>query len=264
MSNIDRAFSIPNGVLIDENNGGPFITGGTPSPVGLDLPIGTTYIRPVGSGVEIWKKFGATVNDWSRLSAEDITFDNTVANLNGNPQNVQAAIEAGREIRFQYIQFQFIGQMNSDQYLYSEVHSNSNNNRRSGDTSNGYQFQNSAPQTIAFTGNCERATASIRGVAQSTGTPAASLEFLAELWKVGFSGEGTKLGDITFDIDTSVYTVGNFWNSSIVTGFAEEQSQNVAVTEGDLLGLKFIRRTGAANVVSVNNATIVLEITGNA
>ena len=36
-----------------------------------------------------------------------------------------------------------------------------------------------------------------------------------------------------------------------------------AAGAGDLLGLKFIRRTGSANVVSVQNTTIVLEIEGS-
>lgn len=193
--------------------------------------------------------------------ADLVSFDNSVAQFQGNPTDVQAALEASKSARFQYIQFQFIGQMNFDQYLYSGVHSG-NLSRRSGDASNGYQFSNSAPQTLAFNGTVENATASVRGIAQSTGTPAASLELLFELWRVGFNGEGTKLGDITFDIDTSLYTIGNWWNSSIVTAFGEEQPQSVNANAGDLLGLKFIRRTGNDNVVSVENTTIVLGVTG--
>lgn len=198
--------------------------------------------------------------------AASIPFDNSVANFPNNPQNVQEALEESRSARFQYQQFQKIGQMNFDQYLFATTDQGSTN-RESGNPSNGYRFGNSAPQTVAFSGTIDNATASIRGIAQSTGSPAANLELLFELWKVGFTGEGTKIGDITFNIDTSLYTIGNWWNSSIVTAFAEEQSQaanNVSVTEGDLLGLKFIRRTGNSNVVSIENTTIVLEITGNA
>lgn len=197
--------------------------------------------------------------------AASIPFDNSVANFPNNPQNVQEALEESRSARFQYQQFQKIGQMNFDQYLFTSSDQGSGY-RESGNPSNGYRFGNSAPQTVAFSGTIDNATASIRGIAQSTGTPAANLELLFELWKVGFTGEGTKIGDITFNIDTSLYTIGNWWNSSIVTAFAEEQSQaanNVSVTEGDLLGLKFIRRTGNSNVVSIENTTIVLEITGN-
>jgi hypothetical protein len=194
--------------------------------------------------------------------AESIPFDNTIAQLQGSPENVQAAIEALKSARFQYVQFQFIGQMNFDQYLYSQVHTGSLT-RRSGDASNGYQFGNSAPQTVAFSGNVKNATASIRGIAQSTGSPAANMELLFELWKVGFTGEGTKLGDITFNVVSANYTIGNWWNSSIVTAFAEEQPQDVDVSAGDLLALKFIRRTGNNNVVAVENTTVVLEIEGS-
>lgn len=179
---------------------------------------------------------------------------------------IDQALEAAKNLRFQYLQFQRLGQMNFDQYLFSQT-DQGGNNRESGNASNGYQFQNSAPQLVAFNGDILKATAAIRGIAQSTGTPAANLELLFELWRVGFTGEGTKIADVTFNIDTSLYTIGNFWNSSIVTAFGEEQDQtanSIAVSAGDLLGLKFIRRTGNNNVVAVENTTIVLEVTGEA
>lgn len=195
-------------------------------------------------------------------NASNILFDNSIAQLPNSPQNVQTAIENAKAFRFQYIQFQYIGERNFDTYLFSNADVGSIN-RESGNASNGYQFSNSAPNLVAFSGTVEAATAAIRGLAQSTGSPAANLELLFELWKVGFSGEGTKLGDITFTIDTSTYTVGNFWNSSVQTEFAEEQSQNIDVTAGDLLGLKFIRQTGNDKVVAIRNTTIVLAVTGS-
>lgn len=271
MVDVNKAFEAFDGVtIVQQNSGnvteGPFITGDVSSPVGLDLPVNTIYFQNTSNGILIWRKFDTGVNDWRQLSAQDIPFDNTIANFPNNPQSVQSALEESRGARFQYAQFQRIGQMNFDQYLFAGCDYGSIN-RESGDTSNGYQFGGSAPLTVAFDGQVENATASIRGIAQSTGSPAANLELLFELWRVGFTGEGTKIGDITFNIDTSSYTIGNWWNSSIVTGFGEEQSQlsnNVNVNAGDLLGLKFIRRTGNANVVAVENTTVVLEITGNA
>lgn len=195
-------------------------------------------------------------------NAASVRFDPTGTTFTA--RNVQDALVEAKNFRVQSPQFQFIGQMNFDQYLYSGAHAASNFNRRSGDASNGYRFGNSAPHTSLYSGTVVSATASITGIAQSTGTPAASLELLFELWKVGFNGEGTKLGDITFDIDTSTYTVGNFWDSSILTEFAENQAQDVDVAAGDLLALKFIRRTGNSNVVAVTNTTVVLEIEGSA
>ena len=194
--------------------------------------------------------------------ALNIRFDNTVAQLNNNPNNVQAAIEGVKGARFQYLQFQFIGNMNFDQYLIVGPH-RGDNNRRSGDPSNGYRFSNSAPACVAFGGNINAATAAIRGIAQSTGAPAANMELKFELWKVGMTGsEGTKLGDIIFNIVSANYTIGNFWNASIVTQFESEQAQDVDVTAGDLLGLKFIRQTGNNKVVAVQNTTIVLALEG--
>lgn len=194
--------------------------------------------------------------------ARSVLFDNSTNGFTS--KEVQSAIEESKGLRFQYAQFQLIGKLDFSEYIYSFHHLTNNGARRSGNRSNGYQFSNSAPLAAAFSGNIGFASASIRGIAQSTGTPAANLEMLFELWKVGFSSQGTKLGDIVFNINSSLYTIGNFWNASIVTGFAERQTQNVDVTAGDLLGLKFIRRTGADRVVAFENATIVLEIVGNA
>lgn len=205
---------------------------------------------------------GGRRDDYNPVASQ-VVFDNSVTQLDNNPENVQEALENVKGFRVQTPQFQFIGNMNFDQYLYSNTHSDGFS-RRSGDPSNGYQFGNSAPLTVLYTGTVISAAASIRGIAQSTGSPAANLELLFELWKVGFSGEGTKLGDITFDIDSSLYTIGNFWNSSVQTEFAENQAQNVDVSAGDLLGLKFIRQTGNANVVAIRNTTVVLEIEGSA
>lgn len=199
--------------------------------------------------------------------AEDVFFDNSVADLKDNPDNVQEAIEKVKGFRVQPLQFQYIGELNFDNYLYSGVDAVSgllSGSRRSGNTSNGYRYGNSAPLTSLYDGTVVSAAASITGIAQSTGSPASSLELKFELWKVGFNGEGTKLGDIIFNIDTSTYTVGNYWNSSVLTAFAENQSQNVDVSAGDLLGLKFIRQTGNDKVVEIYNATIVLEIEGQA
>ena len=193
--------------------------------------------------------------------AIETPFDNSANGFDAT--DVQMAIEETKGFRVQPTQFQFIGQMNFDQYLYSGIHSGSFS-RRSGDSSNGYRYSNSAPNTALYSGSVVSASASITGIAQSTGSPAASLELKFELWKVGFSNQGTKLGDIIFNINSSSYTIGNWWDSSILTAFAENQTQNITVSAGDLLGLKFIRQTGNNKVVAVTNTTIVLEIQGSA
>lgn len=257
----DNAHEISEGLLVTD---GPFITGGAASPVGLNLPQSTVYIQTLSTGVFIWRKFGSSSADWRILSAQDIFFDNTFNEFESSQcqEAIEEALSKARASRFQYIQFQLIGQMNYDQYLYSFANSSSSMDRRSNDNSNGYQYTGAAPLTVAFDGNIEHATASIRGIAQSTGSPSANIEVKFELWKCGFNNVGTKLGDIIFNVDSSLYTIGNWWNSSIVTAFGEEQDQDVDVNAGDLLGLKFIKQIGSDKAVSIENTTIVLEIVG--
>lgn len=69
---ISKAHEADNGFLITD---GPFYTGGTASPIGLDLPTGTFYLQDTASGVLIYRKFGANVADWRQLSAQDVPFD---------------------------------------------------------------------------------------------------------------------------------------------------------------------------------------------
>lgn len=195
-------------------------------------------------------------------TAESVPFDNDTNGFSSD--TVQGAIEEAKElgeVQVQYPQFQLIGQMNFDQYLYSVAHSSSSLDRRSGNISNGYRYSDSAPLAANFTGTVVSASASITGAAQSTGAASSSVELLFELWNVGFNSEGSKLGDIIFNIDSGTYTIGNYWDSSILTAFAENQSQDVDVTAGDLLALKFIRQLGSDKVVAVTNTTVTLEIT---
>lgn len=62
--NIDQAFSVQDGIRINEELEGPFITGGSSAPTGLDLPVGTIYFQPIGTGFDLWEKFGALATDW--------------------------------------------------------------------------------------------------------------------------------------------------------------------------------------------------------
>lgn len=68
MTNRDRAYEVENGVLINAESGGPFITGGSADPTGLDLPTSTIYIRDTSEGIVFWKKFDTGVNDWEELN----------------------------------------------------------------------------------------------------------------------------------------------------------------------------------------------------
>jgi len=193
--------------------------------------------------------------------ASAISFDNTVAQLDNNPNNVQDAIEELKGFRVQTPQFQLLQTLNFDQYFYAFKDAGG---PRSGDNSNGYEFGGAAPVVSLYSGTVISASAAIKGLAVSTGSPASSVNLQLELWKVGFNGQGSKLGDIEFDIDSSQFTIGTFWNSSVDSDYEANQTQNVSVTAGDLLGLKFIRQTGNSGIVEIRNATVVLEIEGSA
>lgn len=89
--NSSKALDAQNGLRVtDDGTEGPFITGAPTSPVGLALPVDTIYFQNTASGILIWKKFGAGVNDWRQISAQDIPF---VPVTNIVATNTQAAIE---------------------------------------------------------------------------------------------------------------------------------------------------------------------------
>lgn len=66
----DNAQSVNDGLIVDEEGGGPFFTGGSASPVGLDLPVSTLYTQVLASGVILWKHNSTDINDWSPITAE--------------------------------------------------------------------------------------------------------------------------------------------------------------------------------------------------
>jgi len=58
----DKSHELEHGFSIGDD--GPFYTGGTADPTGLDLPLGTLYTQPTATGIALWKKFGSGINDW--------------------------------------------------------------------------------------------------------------------------------------------------------------------------------------------------------
>jgi len=96
---VSKAFSVDNGFIIDEENGGPFITGGTASPIGLDLPTSTIYVRPTATGVETWKKYNTGVNDWREISAQDIPYAKMSTAYRAGSDNVKSALDELRLLK---------------------------------------------------------------------------------------------------------------------------------------------------------------------
>lgn len=193
--------------------------------------------------------------------AQDVVFDNSTNGFDSN--NVQDAIEEANKSKF-YAQFQLIGDLNYDEYIYSYSDIGDQgllgNKNRSGNSSNGYRYSNSAPIICPFNGTLKKGIFAIKGVAVSTGSAASTVTVNFEIWSVGFQNEGTKLGDININIDSGTYTIGTWWNSSVDTNFKGSETYDISITEGDLLALKFKRIQNSSNAVEIDNATVVLEI----
>lgn len=95
MTDINKAFEVDFGIISspDGDTDGPFYTGGSASPVGLDLPERTIYTQNTATGCRIWQKFGAGTSDWRLYPSDAVSFDPTLladADLAGT--NVLAAL----------------------------------------------------------------------------------------------------------------------------------------------------------------------------
>jgi hypothetical protein len=99
-------------------------------------------------------------------------------------------------------------------------------------------------------------------VAQSNGSPAATMTLRYELFNVGVTGgQGTLISPVECTFTTAGKTIGNFWNSAVNTNLNESRTYDITgINSGDLLGLKFIRQTGSDKVVSIHNALVCLEL----
>lgn len=208
-------------------------------------------------GVELVKRFQFD-------AANKISFNNTTNGFTST--NVQSAIEELKTLaskKRDFLHYQIIGNLNYNNYLYSGsdlVSGLLTSSRRSGDASNGYRYSNSAPTLNAITGKVVKLNAAIQGIAVSSGSPSSTIYVNLELWKVGMTNEGTKIGNMVIPVNTSTYNVGTYYNSSVDTNFVGSISLNLSVTENDLLAVKFSSQTGNSNAVAIENISVKLEV----
>jgi len=96
-----KAFSVDNGLIVDEENGGPFYTGGTASPVGQGLPANCVYSQTVAGGVILWQKYGAgdTSADWRNYPAAGISYTPSASAYRSTSDNVNSALDELRELK---------------------------------------------------------------------------------------------------------------------------------------------------------------------
>jgi hypothetical protein len=159
-----------------------------------------------------------------------------------------------------YAQFQRLNDLNFEDYLYSFTDIVDGSQPESGNASNGYQFQSSAPILCPFNGTVVKAVWALKGAAVSGGTVGSTVTLNTDLYSVGFNGEGIKLGDVDVDIDSSQFTIGTFFNSFVDTDFKGSTNLNISVSEGDLLALKFIDTSGPDDVEEMRELTVCLII----
>lgn len=161
-----------------------------------------------------------------------------------------------------FLVFQRIGQFNGSTYLFYGADQGGDGTRRpSGDGSTGYRWSASAPGVVPFDGLIKGIALGVTGVAVDTGSPAAIVKVNFEVWEVGFNGEGTKIADIYVEIPSASYTIGTYWNSSLLTAFSGVNSAlNISMSAGKLLALKFVGKTGSGNAIQVQNVTATLNM----
>lgn len=155
--------------------------------------------------------------------------------------------------------FIFVGQMSYSQYLYGYVNQ-SDNVRRSGNSSNGFRWTDCSPVQALFTGKIIGASVAVTGVAVSNNNTTGNKTLKVELIEVGFNGEGTSKGIISLTINGSSYTIGAYYNDSVLTGYAVGiSSLNISIQVGKLYALKFISDSTDGFIVSCRNLAISLE-----
>lgn len=67
-NDVNKAFEVDSdGILIED---GPYVIGGSASPVGIDAPLKTIYIQEETDGIKIWKHFTTNPNDWQTTNSE--------------------------------------------------------------------------------------------------------------------------------------------------------------------------------------------------
>lgn len=127
--------------------------------------------------------------------------------------------------------------------------------------SQGMNYANASnPILIHVNGTITRAILTIKGAGVSNGTVTYPVTYMTDLYDVGFSTEGTKIGDIDFSI-SNTYTVGTYSVGATNAKGIELTGLNISVTKGQMLALKFINGSGASQVGQTLNAYVVLMIT---
>ena len=195
-------------------------------------------------------------NGTNELSVEDAEF--FISDLS----NVDIEDLSTKIKRRHFIQFSFTEDMDYDQYLVSYADSDTNTNRlkRSGNSSNGFRYGNCAPTLIPFSGKIKSARLIMKGGAVDGANIDSIVTANFELFSVGFQNEGVKIDDLIFSIDSSTYTIGQWWNSSVDSNINILEDKDIPISGGNMLGLKFNSIRSSEDIVKCQGVLILLEI----
>lgn len=159
-----------------------------------------------------------------------------------------------------YVQFstgEFIN--NTSVYLYASPWA-TDINLRSGDPTNGIANAGlTRPVVCPVTGTVTEVTYVLKSVGVNQGTVSYPVAVQFELWNVGYTTQGSKIGDINASIPTSanpvgLYTVGATNFTGTTTGLS------LSVTKGMLLGVKFVNGTTNAIAGMVTQVYLSVKI----
>lgn len=174
-------------------------------------------------------------------TASQVVFD-CVDNTSGNAVWSKISGSQPGTIGGYICNYGFSEKLDYSQYLSSYAQLDNQKNRlvRSGDNSNGIRYGDASPIIMPFDATIIAATVVLKGAGVDSASIASTVFLNLELWNVGFLGEGTKIGDLVFSINSSTYTIGQWWNSSVNTDFVGSVSLSNDLSKGDRLAVKFI------------------------
>lgn len=171
--------------------------------------------------------------------------------------NMNPSVSAG-----DIISFSLAERLSYSQYLvsWSQGYDRKNRLLRSG-CDNGIKYGDCAPIVIPHDSEISSATVSVKGVGIDGSTPDSYVNLKLELWAVGYDNEGTKITDLIFPIDSSSYTVGSWWDSSVDTNYNGSVSVGQSIGVGDMVAAKFVSVESSSYVVQADNIylSLVLE-----
>jgi hypothetical protein len=146
---------------------------------------------------------------------------------------------------------------NTEKYFYvGRTNASALDTERSGNNA-GLQNPNScSPYQVPFNGKIVRATLSLKGAGVQNGTVTYPVNYQTDLDNISWTST-SKTADIDFPI-SNAFTVATFSPGN--TNYTGSVVLNISVTEGQMLGLKFVNGTAANLVGQSRNAFVTLII----